>query len=163
MGKLFGTDGIRGEANRHPMRSEIAFGVGQAVAHLLKKEHHRTRIIIGKDTRISGYMLESSLEAGITSMGGHPLLVGVLPTPGIAFITQSMRADAGIVISASHNPYEDNGIKIFNGSGFKLSDQEEKAIEDLISAESLKTSCRRPGRWDRRSAWKMRTAGTSSF
>jgi phosphoglucosamine mutase len=137
MGKLFGTDGIRGEANRHPMRSEIAFGVGQAVAHLLKKEHHRTRIIIGKDTRISGYMLESSLEAGITSMGGHPLLVGVLPTPGIAFITQSMRADAGIVISASHNPCEDNGIKIFNGSGFKLSDQEEKIIEDLIFSGEL--------------------------
>lgn len=137
MGKLFGTDGIRGEANRHPMRSEIAFGVGQAVAYLLKKEHHRTRIIIGKDTRISGYMLESSLEAGITSMGGHPYLVGVLPTPGIAFITQSMRADAGIVISASHNPYEDNGIKIFNGNGFKLSDQEEKTIEDLILGGEL--------------------------
>ena len=137
MGRLFGTDGIRGEANRHPMRSEIAFGVGQAVAHLLRKEHHRTRIIIGKDTRISGYMLESSLEAGITSMGGHPLLVGVLPTPGIAFITQSMRADAGIVIFASHNPCEDNGIKIFNGSGFKLSDQEEKTIEDLIFSGEL--------------------------
>ena len=137
MGKLFGTDGIRGEANRHPMRSEIAFGVGQAVAYLLKKEHHRTRIIIGKDTRISGYMLESSLEAGITSMGGHPYLVGVLPTPGIAFITQSMRADAGIVISASHNPYEDNGIKVFNGNGFKLSDQEEKNIEDLILGGEL--------------------------
>ena len=137
MGKLFGTDGIRGEANRYPMRSEIAFKVGQAVAHLLKKEHHRTRIIIGKDTRISGYMLESSLEAGITSMGGHPYLVGVLPTPGIAFITQSMRADAGIVISASHNPYEDNGIKIFNGNGFKLSDQEEKTIEDLILSGEL--------------------------
>ncbi len=119
------------------MKSEIAFGVGQAVAHLLKKEHHRTRIIIGKDTRISGYMLESSLEAGITSMGGHPYLVGVLPTPGIAFITQSMRADAGIVISASHNPYEDNGIKIFNGNGFKLSDQEEETIEDLILGGEL--------------------------
>ena len=137
MGKLFGTDGIRGEANRHPMKSEIAFAVGQAVAYLLKKEHHRTRIIIGKDTRISGYMLESSLEAGITSMGGHPLLVGVLPTPGIAFITQSMRADAGIVISASHNPYEDNGIKIFGGNGFKLSDEQEATIEDLILGGKL--------------------------
>jgi phosphoglucosamine mutase len=137
MGKLFGTDGIRGEANRHPMKSEIAFAVGQAVAYLLKKEHHRTRIIIGKDTRISGYMLESSLEAGITSMGGHPLLVGVLPTPGIAFITQSMRADAGIVISASHNPYEDNGIKIFGGNGFKLSDEQEETIEDLILGGKL--------------------------
>jgi phosphoglucosamine mutase len=137
MGKLFGTDGIRGEANRYPMRSEIAFGVGQAVAYLLRKERHRTRIVIGKDTRISGYMLESSLEAGITSMGGHPYLVGVLPTPGIAFITQSMRADAGIVVSASHNPYEDNGIKIFNGNGFKLSDEEEARLENLILSGEL--------------------------
>ncbi len=132
MGKLFGTDGIRGEANRYPMNAEIAFAVGQAIVYLLRKEHHRTRIIIGKDTRISGYMLESSLEAGITSMGGHPYLVGVLPTPGIAFITHSMRADAGIVISASHNPYEDNGIKIFSGNGFKLSDAQEETIENLI-------------------------------
>lgn len=138
MGKLFGTDGIRGEANRYPMNAEMAFSVGQAIAYLLRKENHRTRIMIGKDTRISGYMLESSLEAGICSMGGCPYLVGVLPTPGIAFITQSMRADAGIVISASHNPYEDNGIKIFNGNGFKLSDAEEDTIEDLILNNKLK-------------------------
>jgi len=137
MGKLFGTDGIRGEANRYPMNSEIAFAVGQAVAYLLRKEHHRTRIIIGKDTRISGYMIESSLEAGIASMGGHPYLVGVLPTPGIAFITNSMRADAGIVISASHNPYEDNGIKIFGGNGFKLSDEQENTIEGLMLGGKL--------------------------
>lgn len=137
MGILFGTDGIRGEANRYPMNAEMAFKVGQAVTYLLRKEHHRTRIIIGKDTRISGYMLESSLEAGILSMGGNPYLVGVLPTPGIAFITNSMRADAGIVISASHNPYEDNGIKIFNGNGFKLSDEQENTIEDLILGGKL--------------------------
>ncbi len=137
MGKLFGTDGIRGEANRHPMSAEIAFGVGQAVAHVFKKNGHRARVIIGKDTRISGYMLESSLEAGITSMGGYPYLVGVLPTPGIAFITQSMRADAGIVISASHNPYQDNGLKIFGGNGFKLTDEEEDLIEDLILHKKL--------------------------
>ena len=137
MGKLFGTDGIRGEANRYPMDAGIAFSVGQAVAHLLKKPNHRTRIIIGKDTRISGYMLESSLESGITSMGGYPYLVGVLPTPGIAFVAQSMRADAGIVISASHNPYQDNGIKIFSGSGFKLSDEEEEEIEKLILGNKL--------------------------
>jgi phosphoglucosamine mutase len=137
MGKLFGTDGIRGEANRYPMDAGIAFSVGQAIAHLLKKPNHRTRIIIGKDTRISGYMLESSLESGITSMGGYPYLVGVLPTPGIAFITQSMRADAGIVISASHNPYQDNGIKIFSGNGFKLSDGEEEEIEKLILGNKL--------------------------
>ncbi|MCX5811638.1 MAG: phosphoglucosamine mutase [Proteobacteria bacterium] len=132
MGQLFGTDGIRGEANRHPMNSAIAFSVGQAITHLLRKSHHKPRLIIGKDTRISGYMLESSLEAGITSMGGIPFLVGVLPTPGIAFITQSMRADAGVVISASHNPYQDNGIKIFSGNGFKLSDEQEDTIEALM-------------------------------
>jgi phosphoglucosamine mutase len=119
------------------MNAEIAFGVGQAVAHIFKKNGHRARVIIGKDTRISGYMLESSLEAGITSMGGHPYLVGVLPTPGIAFIAQSMRADAGIVISASHNPYQDNGLKIFSGSGFKLTDEGEAAIEDLILNNKL--------------------------
>ena len=137
MGKLFGTDGVRGEANRYPMNAEIAFAIGQAVVYLLKKEHSRPRIVIGKDTRISGYMLESALESGITSMGGNPYLLGVLPTPGIAFIAQSMRANAGIVISASHNPYQDNGIKIFSGSGFKLSDEQEEAIEDLLHSNML--------------------------
>ena len=137
MGKLFGTDGIRGEANRYPMNAETAFAVGQAVAHVFKKDGHRARVIIGKDTRISGYMLESSLEAGITSMGGHPYLVGVLPTPGIAFITQSMRADAGVVISASHNPFQDNGLKIFGGNGYKLTDAEEEHIEELILNKKL--------------------------
>src|SRR4030065_1268519 len=137
MGKLFGTDGIRGEANRYPMTPEIAFGVGRAIAHLFKKEGHRAIIIIGKDTRLSGYMLESSLEAGITSMGGYSYLVGVMPTPGIAFVTQSMRADAGVVISASHNPYQDNGIKVFSGNGFKLSDEQEEKIEQLILANKL--------------------------
>jgi phosphoglucosamine mutase len=133
MGKLFGTDGVRGEANRYPMNAEIAFAIGQAVVYLLKKEHSRPRIVIGKDTRISGYMLESALESGITSMGGNPYLLGVLPTPGIAFVAQSMRADAGIVISASHNPYQDNGIKIFSGSGFKLSDLlESKTLHSLV-------------------------------
>jgi phosphoglucosamine mutase len=118
MGKLFGTDGIRGEANRHPMDSAMAFSVGQAVTHLFK-------------------MLESSLEAGISSMGGISYLVRVLPTPGIAFIAQSMRADAGIVISASHNPYQDNGMKIFGGNGFKLSDEQEEVLEDLILSQKL--------------------------
>lgn len=134
MGKLFGTDGIRGEANRYPMDSATAFAVGQAITSLFRRSgNHRTRVIIGKDTRISGYMLESSLEAGITSMGGDPYLVGVLPTPGIAFATYSMRADAGIVISASHNPFQDNGIKIFGGGGYKLTDEQENRIEDLLS------------------------------
>jgi len=139
MGKLFGTDGVRGEANRYPMNAEIAFALGQAVVYILKNGHAHPRIIIGKDTRISGYMLESSLESGITSMGGNPYLVRVLPTPGIAFITQSMRADAGIVISASHNPYQDNGIKIFSGNGFKLSDERETSIEDLMLSNTLHT------------------------
>lgn len=137
MGKLFGTDGVRGEANRYPMNAEIAFAIGQAVVYILKKDHARPRIAIGKDTRISGYMIEGSLESGITSMGGNPYLLGVLPTPGIAFIAQSMRADAGIVISASHNPYQDNGIKIFSGGGIKLSDEQEEAIEDLILSNTL--------------------------
>jgi phosphoglucosamine mutase len=137
MAKLFGTDGIRGEANRYPMDAHIAFSVGQAVTYLLKKPNHRTRIIIGKDTRISGYMLEGSLESGITSMGGNPYLVGVLPTPGIAYVTQSMRADAGIVISASHNPYQDNGLKIFSGNALKLSDEQEEKIESLIQGNQL--------------------------
>ncbi|MDD2388232.1 MAG: phosphoglucosamine mutase [Desulfobacterales bacterium] len=137
MGKLFGTDGIRGEANQYPMDAVLAFSVGQAVTHILKRDNHCPRIIIGKDTRISGYMIESSLEAGITSMGGDPYLVGVLPTGGIAFITESMRADAGIVISASHNPYQDNGIKIFSGNGYKLSDAEEETIEAFLRQGNL--------------------------
>jgi phosphoglucosamine mutase len=137
MDKLFGTDGIRGEANRHPMDATTAFSVGQAVTYFLKRADHRTRMIVGKDTRISGYMLESSLQAGITSMGGDAYLVGVLPTPGIAFITERMHADAGIVISASHNPYQDNGIKIFSGNGFKLSDAQEEVIESLILGGKL--------------------------
>ncbi len=132
MGRLFGTDGIRGEANRYPMDAATALAVGQAVTYALRRPNHTTRVIIGKDTRLSGYMLESALESGITSMGGVPYLVGVLPTPGIAFITESMRADAGVVISASHNPYMDNGIKLFSGAGFKLSDEQESAIEELV-------------------------------
>ncbi len=137
MGKLFGTDGIRGEANRHPMDASMAFAVGQAITHVLKRPGHSPRIIIGKDTRISGYMLEGALQAGITSMGGAPYLVGVLPTPGIAFVTESMRADAGIVVSASHNPFQDNGIKIFSGNGYKLSDEQEERIEALVLGGEL--------------------------
>jgi len=137
MGKLFGTDGIRGEANRYPMDAPMAYAVGQAVTHLLKKNRQVPKIIIGKDTRISGYMIESALEAGITSMGGNPYLTGVLPTGGIAFLTESMRAEAGIVISASHNPFQDNGIKIFSGNGFKLTDQQEHTIENLLLGRKL--------------------------
>ncbi len=137
MGRLFGTDGIRGEANRYPMDAATAFAVGQAMTRALKREGHIPRVIIGKDTRISGYMLESSLESGVTSMGGYAYLVGVAPTPAIAYLTESMRADAGFVISASHNPYHDNGIKAFAGNGCKLSDEQEAEIEDLVLGGEL--------------------------
>lgn len=139
MGKLFGTDGIRGEANKYPMDATMAFEVGQALTRVLKDEGKHGRVIIGKDTRRSGYMLESALEAGITSMGGTVEMLGVLPTPGIAYITESMRADAGVVVSASHNPFQDNGIKIFSGNGFKLSDDQEGQIEELILGGTLKS------------------------
>jgi phosphoglucosamine mutase len=135
--KLFGTDGIRGEANRYPMDGIMAFSAGQAVVHLLKKESQRCRVIVGRDTRISGPMLESALVAGITSMGGDAYLAGILPTPAIAYLAKSLGSDAGIVISASHNPYQDNGIKIFSGEGFKLTDEQEKVMEMLILAGKL--------------------------
>jgi phosphoglucosamine mutase len=137
MGTLFGTDGIRGEANRYPMDAATAFAVGQAITQVLRHNAHIPRVIIGKDTRISGYMLESALESGVTSMGGMAYLVGVMPTPAIAYLTESMRADAGLVISASHNPYSDNGIKVFGGNGCKLSDQQEGGIEELILGGKL--------------------------
>ena len=141
MAKLFGTDGIRGEANQYPMDGALVFSVGQALAHILRKRNPRPQVVIGRDTRISGPMLETALAAGIMSMGGAPLLVGVLPTPGIAFMTRSARADAGIVISASHNPYQDNGIKIFSGDGFKLSDADEQTIEALVLDKDLTHRC----------------------
>ncbi|MDD5100292.1 MAG: phosphoglucosamine mutase [Syntrophales bacterium] len=139
MGNLFGTDGVRGVANEHPMTSEMAMNIGRATAHLFKKKGHRPNIVVGKDTRLSGYMLENALVSGICSMGVNAIMVGVIPTPGIAYLTASMRADAGIVISASHNPFQDNGIKIFGSEGFKLPDETEAAVEDLIFANSLHT------------------------
>ncbi|RMG57376.1 MAG: phosphoglucosamine mutase [Deltaproteobacteria bacterium] len=135
--RLFGTDGIRGISNREPMTVETATRVGRAVAYHFKNSHGRHRIVIGKDTRLSGYMFETAIASGIISMGGDVLLVGPLTTPGIAFITSSMRADAGIVISASHNPFYDNGIKIFGGDGFKLPDEEEARIEELMESSIL--------------------------
>ena len=133
MGQLFGTDGVRGVANIAPLTAEMILEIGRATAHVCKKhKNRRHRIIIGKDTRVSGYMVESALTTGICSMGVDVYLVGPMPTPAIAFITHNMRADAGIVISASHNPYQDNGIKIFSREGFKLPDQEEDEIEGLI-------------------------------
>jgi len=130
--RLFGTDGVRGIANMEPMSAETALQLGQAIAYVFKREPRRHQIVIGKDTRLSGYMLESAIMAGICSMGVDVLLVGPLPTPGIAFITSSMRADAGVVISASHNPYQDNGIKFFSRDGFKLPDELEFEIEEFI-------------------------------
>ena len=137
--KLFGTDGVRGVANREPMMVETAMNLGRALAYVLKerKGGKRPRVVIGKDTRLSGYMLENALVAGLCSMGGDALLVGTLPTPGIAVLTIDQKADAGFVISASHNPFQDNGIKLFSRDGFKLPDTEEAAIEQLMADGTL--------------------------
>lgn len=137
MRKLFGTDGVRGVANLEPMTSEIAMQLGRAAAHIFMRRAGRHQIVIGKDTRVSGYMLESALTAGICSMGVDVLLVGPMPTPAIAFLTRSLRADAGVVISASHNPYQDNGIKFFSNDGFKLPDDVEARIEELILSDEI--------------------------
>ena len=137
MKQLFGTDGVRGVANVYPMTTEIAMQLGRAIAFIVKNRVRGNTIVIGKDTRLSGYMLENALAAGICSMGVNVQLVGPLPTPGIAFITTSMRADAGVVISASHNPFQDNGIKIFSADGFKLPDEVEADIEDLIFSQKM--------------------------
>ncbi|MCP9455402.1 MAG: phosphoglucosamine mutase [Nitrospira sp.] len=138
MRKLFGTDGIRGVANLEPMTSETAMQVGRAAAHIFMRRSGRHQIVIGKDTRLSGYMLESALTSGICSMGVDVLLVGPMPTPAIAFLTRSLRADAGVVISASHNPYQDNGIKFFSSDGFKLPDELEARIEELIVSDEIR-------------------------
>ncbi|HWO43499.1 MAG TPA: phosphoglucosamine mutase [Candidatus Eisenbacteria bacterium] len=154
--RLFGTDGVRGIANQHPMTSEMALKLGRALAQVLHdpvahpeecegrsrppalakrlrgRDEHRYKILIGKDTRLSGYMLETALASGICSMGADVLLVGPMPTPGVAFLTRSMRADAGVVISASHNPFQDNGIKFFSWDGCKLPDEVEARMEEMI-------------------------------
>ncbi|MFQ5989027.1 MAG: phosphoglucosamine mutase [Candidatus Methylomirabilales bacterium] len=137
MGKLFGTDGVRGVANEEPMTPETVVKLGRAAAYLFKTKSGRHSIVIGKDTRLHGYMLECALTSGICSMGVDVLLVGPLPTPGIAFITRSLRADAGIVISASHNPFQDNGIKFFSGDGLKLPDEMEERMEGLITSGQI--------------------------
>jgi len=137
MQKLFGTDGVRGVANVEPMTSETALKLGRAAAYLFKSRQGRHQIVIGKDTRLSGYMLESALTSGICSMGVDVLLVGPLPTPAIAFLTRSLRADAGVMISASHNPYQDNGIKFFSKAGMKLPDELEQRMEALILSNEI--------------------------
>ena len=137
--KLFGTDGIRGVANLEPVTAETALRLGRAAAHVFTQHgaprasnSSRPTIVIGKDTRVSGYMLENALAAGVMSLGANVIFIGPLPTPGVAYITRSLRADAGIVLSASHNPYEDNGIKFFRHDGYKLDDAVERRIEHLV-------------------------------
>lgn len=152
LGKLFGTDGIRGTANEYPMTGELVMQVGRATAHLFRTQlekrnagkKRKPKILIGKDTRLSGYMVEMALASGICSVGVDVLLIGPMPTPGIAFLTQSMRCDAGIQISASHNPFADNGIKIFSADGFKLPDAQEAEIERLVFSKDLER-CRPVG------------------
>ena len=142
--KIFGTDGVRGVANVEPVTAETSLKLGRAAAHVFTRlnprknpEGTRPKIVLGKDTRLSGYMLENALVAGITSLGVDALIIGPLPTPGVAYITRSLRADAGIILSASHNPYEDNGIKFFRHDGYKLDDQVEQQIEKLVFAGEI--------------------------
>lgn len=133
--RYFGTDGIRGKSNTPPMTADLAMRVGAAVGKLFRRGEHRHRVVIGKDTRLSGYMIENALVAGFTSAGLDVLLLGPIPTPGVAMLTRSMRADIGVMISASHNAYQDNGIKLFGPDGYKLSDEFEAQIEDLVDAD----------------------------
>jgi len=143
--KIFGTDGVRGTANVEPVTAETALKLGRAAAHVFKNLEREARgrgkhkIVIGKDTRLSGYMLENAISSGILSMGVDVLFIGPLPTPGVAYVTRSLRADAGIVITASHNPYADNGIKFFRADGYKLDDQIEAGIEGLVFSGEIET------------------------
>jgi len=144
--KYFGTDGIRGRTNEWPMTAEIAMKVGQAAGSYFLRGKHRHRVLIGKDTRLSGYMMESALTAGFTSVGMDVVLVGPMPTPAVAMLTKSMRADLGVMISASHNPFADNGIKLFGPDGYKLSDEAEAKIEKAIEATPKLAAAEQIGR-----------------
>src|SRR4026207_2110905 len=154
--KIFGTDGVRGVANVEPVTAETALKLGRAAAYVFTQlkprktpTGARPKIVVGKDTRLSGYMLENALVAGITSLGVDVLIIGPLPTPGVAYITRSLRADAGIVLSASHNPYQDNGIKFFRHDGYKLDDQVEEKIEQLVftcEIDSIRPTANKIGR-----------------
>ncbi len=138
--ELFGTDGVRGRAGVEPMTPELGLNLGRAIAYVARRGRSRVpRIVVGKDTRLSGYMLEQAIASGICAMGGRVMLTGPIPTPAVANLTQTMRADAGVVISASHNPFADNGIKLFGPDGFKLPDEEEAAIEALLADPKLRT------------------------
>src|SRR5215510_6131514 len=142
--KYFGTDGIRGKANNGMLTAELALKVGQAAGLLFQRGEHRHRVLIGKDTRLSGYMIENALVAGFTSVGMDVLLTGPIPTPAVAMLTRSMRADLGVMISASHNPYDDNGIKLFGPDGYKLSDELEQEIEQLVEADLRRRVAKSP-------------------
>src|SRR6187397_3633761 len=133
--KFFGTDGIRGSANSSPMTSEVALRVGMAAGTLFTNGSYRHRVVIGKDTRLSGYMIESALVSGFTAVGMDVFLLGPMPTPAVAMLTRSLRADLGVMISASHNPFADNGIKLFGPDGYKLSDAIEAEIEELLNSD----------------------------
>ena len=134
--KLFGTDGVRGRANTYPMTAEMALRLGAAAGRFFRRDGSSGhRVVIGKDTRLSGYMLENALTAGLTSTGMNVLLLGPVPTPAVGFLTRSMRADLGVMISASHNPHQDNGIKFFGPDGFKLSDDAEAEIEAIVAGQ----------------------------
>src|SRR5665648_1273872 len=134
--KFFGTDGIRGSANTYPMTSEVALRVGMAAGKLFTKGSYRHRVVIGKDTRLSGYVIESALVSGFTAVGMDVFQLGPMPTPAVAMLTRSLRADLGVMISASHNPFIDNGIKLFGPDGYKLSDEKEEEIEALMGGDS---------------------------
>ncbi|MGE5260183.1 MAG: phosphoglucosamine mutase, partial [Actinomycetota bacterium] len=134
--KYFGTDGIRGSANSFPMTSEVALKVGMAAGKLFTNGSYRHRVVIGKDTRLSGYMIESALVSGFTAVGMDVFQLGPMPTPAVAMLTRSLRADLGVMISASHNPFIDNGIKLFGPDGYKLSDEKEEEIEELMAGDS---------------------------
>jgi phosphoglucosamine mutase len=144
--KYFGTDGIRGRTNEWPMTAEIAMKVGQAAGAHFVRGTHRHRVLIGKDTRLSGYMMENALTAGFTSVGMDVVLVGPMPTPAVAMLTKSMRADLGVMISASHNPFADNGIKLFGPDGYKLSDEDEAKIEKAIDGKVALVAAEQIGR-----------------
>lgn len=147
--KLFGTDGIRGRANEHPMTAEVAMKLGQAAGRHFLRGKHRHRVVIGKDTRLSGYMIEPALTAGFISAGIDVFLLGPIPTPAVGMLTKSLRADAGVMISASHNPFEDNGIKLFGPDGFKLSDEDEERIEAYMAQPLALADARDLGRAQR--------------
>lgn len=154
---IFGTDGIRGAINEYPMTPELCLRVGMSLCFIFKERlSHKPKFIIGKDTRISGYVIESALTSGITSMGGDVYLLGPIPTPAVAFLVKSMRVDAGIVISASHNPFSDNGIKVFSNDGFKITEELEKKIEKLIDNEKFPST--RPSAKDLGKAYRIEDA-----